>query len=316
MTTNYTGDASAVPNDRSNVTVPIPVDSDAPNAATFNGAFQPIINHLQDLRQRAGFLDLVSSWPSRQDFTGGVKLYSTCTMENLGTLTFNSGSTLTMANGSTLQLNNSPTFGAGATLANSTFLTTGNSNFSCNATSEFAYDPVRSEFEHIAGLGCDWQYGGSAPTVTTGSAVVYVDGANAYIGNNTAGGYYVARARLPKGAVVTSLEFALMNNHASAIAVVGLSMNLLTRRAAGVGGFTELYDGAVVFNGDVNVPAVTTTAVWTAATPITSQTMPSDGWARVGCYFKTTNGATAVDGNVRCYGVRIGYTINKVSRTG
>lgn len=71
MPTNYPGSESGITTDRADIVVPIPVDGDPGNASTFNNSFQPIINFLQRVRKKAGFLDVASSWTALQTFAAG-----------------------------------------------------------------------------------------------------------------------------------------------------------------------------------------------------------------------------------------------------
>lgn len=85
MPTNYPGTEVGVNDDRSDLILPIPVDNDPGNASTFNTTFQPLIDQLQRIRKKAGFLNLASSWTAIQTFVGGFAANSSITADFQGT---------------------------------------------------------------------------------------------------------------------------------------------------------------------------------------------------------------------------------------
>jgi hypothetical protein len=81
----YPGSETGISADRADIVIPIPVDGDPGNASTFNGTFQPIINLLQRMRKKAGFLDIASTWTQPQTYAGGVVANSSITADFQGT---------------------------------------------------------------------------------------------------------------------------------------------------------------------------------------------------------------------------------------
>jgi hypothetical protein len=85
MPVPFTGSEAGITTDRADVVIPIPLDGDPGNASTFNNTFQPIINFLQRVRKKAGFLDVASTWTQPQTYAGGFAANSSITAEFQGT---------------------------------------------------------------------------------------------------------------------------------------------------------------------------------------------------------------------------------------
>jgi hypothetical protein len=60
------------PANRDDVAIDVCADVDPDNATTFNNIFQPILDLLQRVKKKAGFLDLASTWTALQTFSGGI----------------------------------------------------------------------------------------------------------------------------------------------------------------------------------------------------------------------------------------------------
>lgn len=228
--------------------------------------------------------------------------------------TFSGG--IVVPNGSSATFNTGPVLNAGGSVVGSTLAGSSGGSFSVDAAGEFAYNPARTEYAHIPGLMKEWVYGGDSPGAGGSNASYSANGSDAWIGNSTGGGYYVTTIRAPKGATVSGLQLLLANSHGSTAATVSVTLIGFTFLASGTGGggFTQGYEQSVITTGsDLSVPANQTTAVWTSKTITPNLTVPDDGYLRLAVYF--SNGSLLGSAGVcRLYGVRLQYSVNKVSR--
>lgn len=109
MPVQYNGNEANVPADRSDANANILVGTDPRNASSVNTPLQRILDYLQRIVKKAGFLDLVSTWTAKQTFAGGADAAS---LGVVGSATI--GGTISVANDA--YLNGGATVAAGKEL--------------------------------------------------------------------------------------------------------------------------------------------------------------------------------------------------------
>ncbi|UAW08066.1 hypothetical protein [Myxococcus phage Mx4 ts27htf-1hrm-1] len=91
----YTGNEANVSATRDDVSATLPVDGDPRNAASVNGGTQRVLDFLQRVRKKAGFLDLASSWSALQTFVGGIAVTGPATFSQVTSTSSVTGTSFT-----------------------------------------------------------------------------------------------------------------------------------------------------------------------------------------------------------------------------
>ena len=129
MTTPYTGNAATPPQDRTTSDPgQVFLGTDTPNAGTFNGTLQWIMDRLAWLRAKAGLLNVASSWTAKQTFQD-VDMAAGYTRNFYGAENIKSTATVTQESGSTRNVSGAEAYNSGATMnlkAGSTLTLDGN----------------------------------------------------------------------------------------------------------------------------------------------------------------------------------------------